>query len=317
MQFGYYINLERMTARREFMDSQLSVLGLENVFARWAGVDAVDLRLDSVENYAPGQRGQDPQPPSRWSLSGVEVAIFESHRRIWEDMARKELPYAIILEDDMKLSASLHDVIEQIETISSAVDVLKLDRVRRPRRFGSPLAGSRLEIRPIKWQRVYSCGAYLVSREGAKKLLHWSTSYSDLVDAFVFGPRRNYRLYQLFPAIALQGHVMRNLTSHEDVDVPTGSVPDVGVQRTPASKGPLWFRLMREARLGLRTHSPAAWRRPQTQAGRGMDRHGSPGIRSQEVRMTGPHLIEMAHCRNCFGRCKTAFRANMGKVRSS
>lgn len=252
MQFGYYINLERMTARREFMDSQLSMHGLEDVFARWEGVDATGLRIDSVENYAPGQQGQDPQPPSRWRLSGVEVAIFESHRQIWEDLVKRELPYAFILEDDIKLSASFHDVIEQIETISTTVDVLKLDRVRRLRRFGSPLVGFRLEIRPILWQRVYSCGAYLVSREGAKKLLHWSTSYSDLVDAFVFSPRRNYRLYQLFPAIALQGHVMRNLTSHEDGYVPTGSVPDVRVQRTPADKGPLWFRLRREARLGLK-----------------------------------------------------------------
>ena len=252
MRFGYYINLERMTARRDFMDSQLSMLGLDDVFAKWAGVDAADLMLDSVENYAPGQQGQDPQPPSRWQLSGVEVSIFESHRRIWGDLVRKKLPYAIILEDDVKLSTSLHDVIEQIETISTVVDVLKLDRVRRLRRFGSPISGSRLEIRPILWQRVYSCGAYLVSREGAEKLLHWSTSYSDLVDAFVFSPRRNYRLYQLFPAIALQGHVMRNLTSHENVCVPTGSVPDAGVQRKPVSKGPLWFRLAREARLGLR-----------------------------------------------------------------
>ena len=213
------------------------------------------MRVASVEHYAPGKQGEDPLPPSRWHLSDVEVAIFESHRRVWEDLVRRELPYAIILEDDVKLSASLQDVIERIATISTAVDVLKLDRVIRFRRFGSPLAGfagSQLEIRPILWQSVYSCGAYLVSREGAEKLLRWSTSYSDLVDAFVFSPRRKYRLHQLFPAVALQGHVMRNLTMHEGGFVPTDSARYAGDQVAPTRKGPLWFRLTRETRLGLK-----------------------------------------------------------------
>ena len=220
--------------------------------AQGAGEPAESERIEMSEADLHACRIQDPDRLYRYvtlkglRLSGVEIAIFESHRRIWGDLVRRKLPYAIILEDDVKLSASLRDVIEQIETISNAVDVLKLDGVWRLRTFGSPLADPCLEIRPILWQRVYSCGAYLVSREGAEKLLHWSTSYSDLVDAFVFSPLRNYRLYQLFPAIALQGHVMRNLTSHENGYVPTGSVPDVGVQRTPASNGPLWFRLMRK-----------------------------------------------------------------------
>ena len=255
MHIGYYINLDRMTSRRAFMDSQLSALRLDTQFARWPGHDAAALPTKSIDNYLPRLSGSTHQPFTRWQLSAVEVSIFESHRTIWKDVVARQLPYAIILEDDIKLSKSLHDVIRQIDEISQLVDVLKLDWVRKYCRFGPRLPNVQLELRPIVKQRIYSCGAYLISSQGARKLLAWSDTYSDLVDAFVFSPRDSYRLFQLFPALALQGGLMSNLAECELKSVPTTSVPDLGVPRRLFDKGPLWFRLQREARLGLQRAS--------------------------------------------------------------
>ena len=213
MHKGYYINLDRMTSRREFIETQLSHLGLHELFSRWPGVDASTLQMQSIEHYVPSSKQRTLQHSTRWELSGVEVAIFESHRRIWKEIVDEDMPYAIILEDDLKLSMSIQNLMEKVEDISGAVDVLKLDGVRRRCRFGPPLSGTQLEVRPIVKQRVHSTGAYLVSRTGAGKLLNWSEPYSDQADAFVFYPRAGYRLFQLFPAVALQGALMRNLES--------------------------------------------------------------------------------------------------------
>ena len=151
----------------------------------------------------------------------------------------------------MKLSSLMSDVLDEVEAVCTSVDVIKLDGIRRFRRFGPPLSGTDLEIRSIVKQRLFSAAAYLVTFEGAQKLLTWSSPYSDLVDAFVFNPRNGYRLFQLFPGIAIQGGQMRYPHRVEGPAVPTESVPDRGILRKPESKGPLWFRLSRECRLGL------------------------------------------------------------------
>ena len=233
------------------MEYQFASLELDHFFSRWPALEAVDLKPDLVKDYCPGRLRPRTMACSRWQLSGVEIAIFESHRRIWEQVVERALPYAVILEDDVKLSSCMVNAIAHIETLNSVVDVVKLDRIRKIRRFGPPIAGIELEVRPIVEQQIYSAAAYVVSLEGARKLLAWSSPYSDLVDAFIFCPRESYRLFQLFPAVATQGGLLRHPERSDGPNVPTAPVPDIGISRKPASRGPLWFRLSREFRLGL------------------------------------------------------------------
>ena len=106
-------------------------------------------------------------------------------------------------------------------------------------------------MRPIVGQSFFSAAAYLISQTGAQKLLEWSSPYSDLVDIFIFQPGANFRLYQLFPAVASQGWILGNQVRHDGPSMPTGSIPDLEMTREPASRGPLWFKFVREGRLGL------------------------------------------------------------------
>lgn len=248
---GFYINLERMRSRGEFMEHQLQTLGLSQDFARSQGFEAAELTAETIKNHLPGEKRPGTRGYFRWQMSKVEIAIFESHRRIWQQVVDAGNPYAIILEDDAKLSSSLPDIIEKLERAAPVVDVIKLDWIRRFRRFGPPVAAFDVEIRPIVEQRLPSAAAYLISQAGAQKLLEWSSPYSDLVDAFIFQPRANYRLYQLFPAVAAQGLTLGKQACPDGPPMPTGSIPDLEIAREPASRGPLWFTIVREGRLGL------------------------------------------------------------------
>ena len=248
---GFYINLERMRSRREFMEHQFQTLGLCEDFARSQGFDAAELTAETMKNYLAGEKLPRTRGYFRWQLSRVEIAIFESHRRIWQQVVDAGQPYAIILEDDAKLSSLLPNIMEKLERATPFVDVIKLDWIRRFRRFGPPVAAFDLEIRPIVEQRLSSAAAYLITQTGAQKLLEWSLPYSDLVDAFIFQPRASYRLYQIFPAVAVQGLILGKQVGTDGPPMPTGSVPDLGIPRVPESKGPRWFTIVREGRLGL------------------------------------------------------------------
>ena len=249
---GFYINLERMRSRREFMEHQLQTLGLSEEFARSQGFEAAELTAETMKNHLPGEKRPGTRGYFRWQMSRVEIAIFESHRRIWQQVVDTGQPYAIILEDDAKLSSSLPNIIEKLERATPIVDVIKLDWIRRFRRFGPPVAAFGVEIRPIVEQSLFSAAAYLISQTGAQKLLKWSLPYSDLVDAFIFQPRANYRLYQLFPAVAAQGWILgKQVCPDGPPPMPTGSIPDLEIAREPESRGPLWFTIVREGRLGL------------------------------------------------------------------
>lgn len=246
----FYINLERKRSRRKFMEHQIRILGLSENFARWPGVDAAEISAEAMPNYLPGEKRPRTDGHLRWRLSKAEVAIFESHRRIWQQVVDARLPHAIILEDDVKLSSTVPGIIEKLGRHASGVDVVKMDWIRRFRRFGPPAADFDVEIRPIVEQRLNSAAAYLVSNRGARKLLDWSSPYSDLVDAFIFQTRDSYGLYQLFPAVAVQGVILGSQAGLEGPPAPTDSIAAQIMAGKPKPKAPLWFTMAREGRLG-------------------------------------------------------------------
>lgn len=248
---GYFINVDGMVQRRTHMQDQLKSMGLHEIIDRWPAVDAGELQDITSTPYSPGHWRSE-----KWELTRFEVAVFESHRRIWRRIAEAPGELVVVLEDDVVLSNRFSEIMGHLAAIDDCFDVVKLDGVDKIRRFGAPLDLSidsipNLEIRPI-CQTIWSAAGYVVSKTGADRLLKWSNEYSVGVDDFLFQPRLGYRLYQLFPAVCAQGMTLlprQELMDEQSYLVRGENSPKYVTPRR--NRGPLVFRVAREIKRGM------------------------------------------------------------------
>lgn len=96
----FLINLDRRPDRLEQVKTQLEQLGLE--FQRISAVDGKQLPAD----YPLLQKERFLLEQKKPAVMG-EIGCAESHRLIWKQMIANNLPFALILEDDISLNPKL------------------------------------------------------------------------------------------------------------------------------------------------------------------------------------------------------------------
>lgn len=160
----YVINMPSAVERRRRMQASLQAVGLQ---AEW--VEAVVGReldaqaLDAL--YAPALNRRQFYRP----LTPGEIGCYASHLKVWQLMARRGQPCALVLEDDVALEPSLPAVLQALARRGADWDMVKL--VGR----GSENPAQRLPLADgvelVRYRRVPSLtGAYAISLEGARKL---------------------------------------------------------------------------------------------------------------------------------------------------
>ncbi|HRH55586.1 MAG TPA: glycosyltransferase family 25 protein [Candidatus Paceibacterota bacterium] len=206
------INLDRDTERMAYMDAQLRALGIPYERQR---------ALRGEEIIGTDEYHEDLARAAGHNLLPGELGCAASHKRIYERILREELPYALILEDDVELPYNFKEIIQQqVAATHPAWEYLLFDYwqpgipfIRRwlssshkgyediPKQYlfrklwfavyfllkagyiipMSLFEGLRNFLRkrrpgPVVFYRpLYLAGAYLVSNEGARKLLSLST----------------------------------------------------------------------------------------------------------------------------------------------
>ena len=236
----FYINLDRVPERRNFMEASLKRLGLKNNFQRFSAIDAADPNALNNTNYKPG--GWRP----RWSLTLTEIACFESHRSLWKLIVEKKLSHVIIMEDDIFISSDLSQTVLDIENSNVTYDILRLDSCCQIHRYGASTEINTTSVRPIL-QTVPSSACYMLSLAGAKKQLHGSYIYSDHLDDYIYAPRKNWTALQVWPAIAVQG-----MFSESDIMINVQAVissserTSIKSEVTAIDKGPISYRVYKE-----------------------------------------------------------------------
>lgn len=237
----FFINLDRVPERCTFMLSEFRKVGLDGAI-RFPAVDA-------KANGSLSRAGFKPGIGDRWSLPKSAIACFESHRAVWQLVMDQGLDAALVLEDDMVLSSELPTALHTIVKALSEFDVVKIDHSPAQVRFGPILQINGLDLRPIL-QPAPSAGAYVVSRSGLEKLLVRSQNYGDTLDDFLYTPHNDWRMYQLFPAVAAQLVDLKNLAAQQaHISLKTserGLDPQINELGLP--RGPTWFRLSKELR---------------------------------------------------------------------
>lgn len=192
----FFINLDRAEDRAGYMWSCLKDLGLAGCTER---VSALDASRDRIRN------GFERRFSSLcYALDQTEIACWESHRKAWQRMLDLDLEQAVFLEDDLVFAPGFKEVLSELVAHVADYDLIKLDGIRMLQRLGPDQSCGSLRLRCLH-HVSYSSAAYLLSKVGAKRLLRESESYNLEVDMEVFAPRKGWRMFQLFPAICLQG----------------------------------------------------------------------------------------------------------------
>ena len=239
----YYINLDRVPERCAFIEAHFQEQGMGSV-SRWSATDAADKDAPLGPGYKPGTG-------ETWALSRSEIACFESHRAIWAHAIENDLPAVVIFEDDMLLSRMAEDVIAKLLAAAAQFDVAKLDYSPAVSRFGPTTEINGISVRPLLSNAV-SAGGYILSQQGCKKLLNWSTVYSDRLDDFVFMPRPGWHAVQVFPAVATQLWMTAEAKQQEaNLLFSSERESDPKINQKP-SKGPFLFRVKKELINGTR-----------------------------------------------------------------
>ena len=143
---------------------------------------------------------------SKSKLSAGEVALTLSHRKAWRKLLTTKDPYAIVLEDDARIS-------KQFKTFSTfdwtcvGFDIIKLET------FNKTFI-SRKWYRCGLWRlhrladEHYGTAGYLISRQEAVKALSIRRGLRGAIDSVIFGrgviSRGALKVYQVVPAVVVQ-----------------------------------------------------------------------------------------------------------------
>ena len=166
---AFVINLDRDTVRLTHMEAECARVGIP--MQRWPAMLGAALPPALASSFAIRASG------SAWSLSSGEIGCYASHVTIWQALVDGALgdkvfgDVALVMEDDLRLEDDFVPAIQKTLAVApSGWDLIRLSNA--PRRAFVSVAEISPRYRLVHYTRVpCSCGAYLISRSGAKKLL--------------------------------------------------------------------------------------------------------------------------------------------------
>lgn len=211
---AYYINLDRRTDRRAFMEAQFAALGLvvERIVATTPEtITAEDLSPWSLEDISD-------------KVSPPEAACSISHFRAWRRMLELGHERVLMLEDDLLLSRKLPAFLSAIENEPADIDILRLEtqlRTVQIHRRPEPAPRGFAFHRPVGYEQ--GSGAYVISAACAAGILASPSRFSRPIDDLLFSPKSPYwrgtSIRVAVPALAL--HLTDN---PPDSPIPAGIV---------------------------------------------------------------------------------------------
>ena len=236
----YLINLDRSKDRLETISKHLNDIGID--FIRTSGVDGLtlpdDYPLANKERFLINQK----KP-----IVMGEVGCAESHRNIWKEIIKKDIPYTLILEDDVVISDSIHDLLEteiykkfDFLNFSGAkpyqLDPAALSMLRKQQIVKRPslLSSKRKIWKRLEWRRqwrifhlhyynetnqvICECdpapalaGGYIISNKAAKHFLETSNDLFFPIDLVWRHSGGQLRQAFLFPSIVEQSENITNI----------------------------------------------------------------------------------------------------------
>ena len=176
------INLKKRPDRLEKISKRLAQLGVE-----WENIEAID-----GQNCEESALDISTKAGEIGFLSDNTRACSASHYKVWELLISKKVNYGIVLEDDVELSDEFKDLLYDDIWIPKGSNLIKLEKFA-PNKVSTILIGAVLSQALENTRHVHEmysrhtgAAAYLLSKEGAKKLVNWNSQFTVPVDHLLF-----------------------------------------------------------------------------------------------------------------------------------
>ena len=191
----YYINLDRSTDRREYMEEQIKRLGVKNI-ERVPGVDGSKLKNSKKGNI------DEFKVDIKWNekLKNGETGCLLSHLRAIKKFSETDDEYAIIMEDDIVLdmakswNCSFSDFLEEVNR-RGEIEIVNLAS------YGHETPKKDFIFLERKDAEYFRTLAYLITRKGSQKILD---SICDNNVSIREDPRSDHYLYNFLNSRLLQ-----------------------------------------------------------------------------------------------------------------
>lgn len=159
------INLDKDADRLARMDRELTNVGL--TYQRLPAVRGADLPA-AMRPYFRLVDGASP------TLTPGELGCYASHLTAFEMVGRNNWPGVVVMEDDLHITDALPAALRAFEQLPSDWDIVRIATL-----------GVKTAVVPVSeilpgmdlvkyWRVPLGCGAYAVSRKGARKFLAWA-----------------------------------------------------------------------------------------------------------------------------------------------
>ena len=183
----FCINLEKSTERWKRMSERFTFFQLQ--VSRW-NASTPDTLIDTFN-----------------IRSSLEKACAQSHICIWKHMVSNEIPYAFIMEDDIKFHKDWKKILNElnINDMDMEWDMILLNGFRS---FRAP---------HFTWTKIHYqmlTGAYIISIRGVKKILeHFKDNYirSDHMTKWL---QIHHHSYSYYPWLIVQEYEDSTLNHH-------------------------------------------------------------------------------------------------------
>ena len=177
------------------MESQASAFGLS--FERVRAFDGNEIEYDPAEGSV---------------ISAGAYACFLGHRAIWQSIAARDEPFAVVLEDDVHLSKEAPAFLRDSDWIPPDADLIHLERERSQCLVwnGSRVKAGKRSLYKLAGECA-GAAAYVISKRCAQILSDELTDPDVEFDHILFS--RDYvtkvNILKLHPAIAVQDAVQK------------------------------------------------------------------------------------------------------------
>jgi len=203
----YYINLDQSTERRDWMESQLSVLAGDDIqYQRIAAIDGSKLSAEEITTHT-------------HSLSPNQLGCSLSHRRAWELIGTGADEYGVVMEDDILISSLAREFLNNDQWIPPCTGILRLETTNSKIRLLSRKGGgikNNLKYELCEFLFNYGSGAYVIHRDVAKYLQNKYNKIPKPVDLELNDPElfqgekplhgQHIIRLQIDPGLAIQQH---------------------------------------------------------------------------------------------------------------
>ncbi len=200
----YVINLDRRPDRLEALASQLDAASVN--WRRFAAIDAQNLDSDTLN-------ASFRQVPTIHMSPGAKACSL-SHIEVLKLVAAGPEKAAVILEDDVLISPGLRELVHSDDWLPDTTDLIdleaKLDKPSSKLQGATTLAtiGDNRVVRHL-YSMAGGTGGYLVTRDGAQKILDNLGIMSIPIDHLLFNPGisafpKRLKVSKLQPAIVGQ-----------------------------------------------------------------------------------------------------------------